>query len=106
MGESEVNTAELMAQGEKASQGLFLWSQFVARTEFLWHDTTLVMDAASWQRQWFELEIVNGLALSEWEEDGRPNDWSARWREGYQQEAVELVNELLGLLGAATFQIH
>ena len=93
-----MNTAELMAQGEKASQWLFLWSQFVARTEFLWHDTTLVMDAASWQRQWFELEIVNGLALSEWEEQGKPEDWSAQWQERYQQEAFGLVSELLGLL--------
>ena len=34
---------------------------------------------------------------AEWEEQGRPEDFSARWREGYQQEALELVKELLGL---------
>ena len=97
---------QLILLAEQATEDLFRWSRFVAHTEFLWQDITLVTDADAWQRQWFALEIVNGLALSEWEEDGRPNDWSARWREGYQQEAVELVNELLGLLGAATFHIH
>lgn len=93
-----MNKAQLIAQGQRASHGLFLWSQFVAHTEFLWQDTTLVGDASAWQRQWFELEIVNGLALAEWEEQGRPEDFSARWREGYQQEALGLVNELLGLV--------
>ncbi len=100
------NKAQLIRLAGQASEGLFNWSRFVAHTEFLWHDTTLVTDAAGWQRQWFELEIVNGLALSAWEEDGRPQDWSARWREGYQQEAVELVNELLALVGGAADQIH
>lgn len=93
-----MNKAQLTAQGERASRGLLAWSQFVAHTECLWQDTALVVDAAAWQRQWFELEIINGLALSEWDEEGRPEDFSARWREGYQQEALELVNELLALV--------
>jgi len=92
-----VNRAQLIAQAERAPHGLFSWSQFVAHTEFLWQDTALVVDAAAWQRQWFELEIVNGLALAEWDEQGRPEDFSARWREGYQQDALELVSALLGL---------
>lgn len=96
-----MNKAQLIMQGERAAHTLFCWSRFVADTEFLWQDTTLVADAGAWQRQWFELEIVNGLALSEWEEQGRPDDWSARWCEGYQQEAVELVQGLLALVDAA-----
>lgn len=92
------NKAQLIRLAEQASDDLFCWSRFVAHTEFLWHDTTLVTDAAGWQRQWFELEIVNGLALSEWEEQGKPEDWSAQWQERYQQEAFGLVSELLGLL--------
>ncbi|MFP3518681.1 hypothetical protein SB766_21095 [Pseudomonas sp. SIMBA_077] len=93
-----MHAEQLIRQGEKASQGLFLWSQFVADTEFLWQDTALVIDAEAWQQQWFELEIINGLALAQWEEQGKPQDWSACWREGYQQEAAELAQELLVLI--------
>lgn len=90
--------ANLSALAEHATQDIFLWSHFVASTEYLWQDTARVTDAAAWQRQWFELEILNGLALAEWDEAGRPQDWSARWREGYRQEAGELLEGLLGLL--------
>lgn len=89
--------AQLTELGAKAAQSVFAWCEFVAHTEFLWQDTTLVADAAAWQRQWFELEIVNGLALAEWEEAGRPGQWTARWREAYQQDAIELVTALLAL---------
>lgn len=84
--------------GKRASQDLFAWSSFVARTEFLWQDSSLVKDSAAWQRIWFELEIVNGLALAQWEDEGRPEDWSSRWREAYQQEAAMLAAELLALM--------
>lgn len=47
---------------------------------------------------WFELEIVNALALSEWESDGSPLDWKKRWESEYKQEASELVNQLLDML--------
>ncbi len=93
-----INKAQLIALGQQAPQGLFGWSDFVAQTEFLWQDTTLIPNAAAWQRQWFELEIINGLALAEWDEAGRPQDWSARWQEVHQQEAGELVQALLKLL--------
>lgn len=89
--------AQLIEQAKQASENLFTWASFVAHTEFLWQDNTLVTDAEAWQRQWFELEILNGLALAEWEEQGRPADWSSAWRETYQQDARELAAELLTL---------
>ncbi|MDO7928207.1 hypothetical protein Q6A51_15555 [Pseudomonas sp. KFB-139] len=91
------NKAQLIEQAKQASETLFAWASFVARTEFLWQDSTLVTDAEAWQSLWFELEILNGLALAEWEEQGRPADWSATWRETYQQDARELAAELLTL---------
>lgn len=30
-------------------------------------DATLVRDAVTWQRVWFELEIINGAALAQWD---------------------------------------
>jgi len=92
-----VNKAQLIERGARASEDLFAWASFVAETEFLWQDSALVKDADAWQSLWFELENVNGLALAEWEEQGRPADWSAVWCENYRQDARELVAELLAL---------
>ncbi|HCN62266.1 MAG TPA: hypothetical protein DIT33_02580 [Pseudomonas sp.] len=83
---------------ERASEDLFAWSSFVAQTEFLWQDTALVEDGDAWQRVWFELEILNGLALAEWDDQGRPDDWSNSWAAGYRQEAAALTTELVSLL--------
>lgn len=93
-----VNKAQLIELGERASEDVFSWASFVAQTEFLCQDSALVPDADAWQSLWFELEIVNGLALAEWDEQGRPADWSATWCENYQQDARELATELLALL--------
>lgn len=84
--------------GERASEDVFAWAAFVAQTEFLWQDTASVKDAVAWQRTWFELEMLNGLALAQWEDEGKPINWSCRWNIGYRQEAAALANELLELL--------
>ncbi|TFY86887.1 hypothetical protein DYL61_27125 [Pseudomonas nabeulensis] len=84
--------------GERASEDLFAWAAFVAQTEFLWQDKGLVEDADAWQRVWFELEIINGLALAQWDEQGRPEDWSCCWNEAYRQEARALAAELVALI--------
>ena len=64
--------------GERASEDVFAWAAFVAQTEFQWKDTASVQDAVAWQRIWFELEILNGLALAHWEDEGKPINWSSR----------------------------
>ncbi|MBX8545089.1 hypothetical protein K5D56_12305 [Pseudomonas cichorii] len=91
--------AQLIKQAERAPGDLFAWADFVAQTECLWQDNTLIEDAKAWQSQWFELEILNGLALAEWEEQGRPADWSAVWSSTYKQDARELAAELMTLIG-------
>ncbi|RIZ40717.1 hypothetical protein [Pseudomonas putida] len=83
---------------QEAPQTLMTWSRFVAQTEFVWKNPKLVSDAEGWQTLWFEMEIVNGLALAEWEEEGSPQDWSHRWIEAYQRDAEGLIVELLQLL--------
>ena len=93
-----VSKAQLEEWGAAAPRDLFAWAQFVAQTETLWQDDALVSDADAWQSLWFELEIVNGLALAEWEDQGRPGDWSACWQENYQPDATALAAELLALL--------
>lgn len=84
--------------GERASEDVFAWAAFVAQTEFLWQDEASVQDAVAWQRIWLELEILNGLALAQWEDEGKPINWSCRWNTEYRLEAAALANELLALL--------
>jgi hypothetical protein len=49
---------------------------------------------------WFELEIVNSLALSSWEEEGSPVDWVKQWDDLYKNDAKELVERIIILLEA------
>lgn len=93
-----LTVSELMLLAREAPQDLMCWSSFVAQTEFAWQNPALVADAEGWQTFWFEMEIVNGLALAEWEDEGSHHGWSYRWREGYEQDARRLVSELLPLL--------
>lgn len=93
-----MDRAYWLALGGRAAQDIYAWSAFVAATEFLWQDAALVKDRDAWQALWFELEIVNALALAEWDEQGRPGDWSVRWGKDYQQDAAELAGRLLALL--------
>ena len=46
---------------------------------------------------WGELEIVNAVALDEWDRDGSPSNWS-KWQEKYQKEAIELTTVFLNEL--------
>ncbi|MFJ4347643.1 hypothetical protein [Pseudomonas sp. NPDC089401] len=82
----------------EAPQDLMSWSRFVAQTEFVWQHPALVTDGEGWQALWFEMEILNALALAEWEQDGSPQDWSHRWGEGYEQDARALVPEMIALI--------
>lgn len=39
---------------------------------------------------WLNMEILNALALDEWEMVGRPEEWDD-WRDFYQEKALNLV---------------
>lgn len=93
-----LTSSELISLARGAHKDLKSWSSFVAVTEFVWQNTTLVSDAARWESIWFEMEIVNALALAEWEEQGSPLDWHERWCEGYQADAQALLSELTRLI--------
>ncbi|WP_121574854.1 hypothetical protein [Brenneria alni] len=77
------------------------FAKFVSYAEDLPQLSELFEDEQSrenYRQIWFELEIVNALALSEWENEGRSVDWQTRWESGYKHDASELINELLRLL--------
>ena len=94
----DMTRAHLINLAKHAPHDFRSWAAFVANTEFMWQDSALIPDAVAWQRQWFELEILNALALAEWEERGRADDWTVVWRENYQQEACQLATELMALV--------
>ncbi|MCK2109366.1 MULTISPECIES: hypothetical protein [Pseudomonas] len=93
-----LTSSEVIALSRGAHKDLKSWSLFVALTEFVWQNTTLVSNAARWASIWFEMEIVNALALAEWEEQGSPLAWHERWCEGYQADAQALLSELTCLI--------
>ncbi|MCI2290158.1 hypothetical protein M8R90_08940 [Enterobacter hormaechei] len=55
-------------------------------------------DKEVYEQIWFELEIINALALSQWETEGYPSDWKKQWESGYKQDATHIMGELLNLL--------
>jgi hypothetical protein len=78
-----------------------LFAKFVSESEELYQVDDLFSDIESKEKYkeiWFELEIINGLALSEWEEQGRPVDWNTQWESSYRSEASDLVNDLINTL--------
>jgi hypothetical protein len=52
----------------------------------------------AYQACWFELEILNALALDEWETDGKPGVWLVSWNRRYEKNARALVEKLCSLL--------
>lgn len=78
-----------------------LFAKFVSEYEELYQVDDIFSDIESKEKYkeiWFELEIINGLALSEWEEQGRPIGWNTQWESSYKSEASELVNDLINTL--------
>lgn len=51
-----------------------------------------------YEKIWFELEIINALALSQWETEGCPLNWKSQWESGYKQDASDVLAELLTFL--------
>ena len=41
------------------------------------------------------MEIINACALDEWEEKGRPKDFSKIWNEKYKYDATKMLYELI-----------
>lgn len=74
------------------------WHQFVTDTGFHWQHSADLAALEAWQTLWLEMEVLNGLALADWEDQGRPADWSQCWRDQYQKEALALVSDFALLL--------
>lgn len=96
-----VNKHKLSLDASNSLNNFMLFAKFVSESEELYQVDDLFSDIESKEKYkeiWFELEIINGLALSEWEEQGRPVDWNTQWESSYRSEASDLVNDLINTL--------
>lgn len=89
------------ANSETALNSIFNFAEFVAETEFF-ADKVDVKLQEQYDRAWFEMELVNSLALAEWEQNGRPKEWGVVWKEKYKNDARETLCEFLAVVKKMT----
>lgn len=74
-----------------AVDSVFAFADFTRQTEHLFDGSPSAAALQTYRSAWFELEIVNATALDEWETDGRPETWDAKWKERFLKDAEETV---------------
>ncbi|QFZ86236.1 hypothetical protein GFK26_27460 [Variovorax paradoxus] len=86
-----MNRREFDALALKATDDVFAFAQFAQQSEDAFVGSTDAVGLERYQRAWLEVEIVNAVALEDWENEGRPASWDDTWRELYQPSAAEAV---------------
>ena len=89
-----MNLATFERRAERAVDSCLSFARFVADTEFL-------SDDPHYNALWFEAEIVNAVALAEWEVQGRPDDWADEWRPTFKADAIKVTQALRSAGNAA-----
>jgi hypothetical protein len=99
---NKMDLQNILSQAEGASENQISFARFVAATELSHAQDGFRFESPEKQNAyeacWFELEIVNGLALSEWESDGKPTNWGDAWTRQYKKDAEELIASLRAIL--------
>jgi hypothetical protein len=96
---NDMKAEDVVERARTAARDHLDYALFVRDSEVFQDDA--VQDEkreSAYRACWFELEIVNALALDEWEFDGKPNDWAATWNERYKRDAEELIFNLCAIL--------
>ncbi|MCG5076748.1 hypothetical protein [Paraburkholderia tagetis] len=94
-----MRAVDILERAKTAARDHLAYARFVQESEVL-HDNgdQDEQQKSAYSACWFELEIVNALALSEWESAGNPSDWAAAWNERYKRDAEELIANLCEIL--------
>ncbi|EQB98094.1 hypothetical protein [Photorhabdus temperata] len=82
------NKESLIKDAVNSLDDLMVFSRFIHSSENLYDDER-------YQKIWFELEIINSVALAEWEDQGRPSDWTKEWSIKFKEEATEVMASLI-----------
>ena len=85
-----VDKKEFIKIAMKSYVNIFHYASFVSGAEYLTqcYPTWFIddYDKYTYNRIWMEMEIINALALDEWEMDGYPNPW-IKWDSTYKEKA-------------------
>lgn len=90
----------LIAQYPNISKTHFHYAEYIDLLEQLFQrvQTGLCPDlSAQLKMLIFDMEVINGLALCDWEQAKRPQIWDA-WKSEYQVEVQNLIQQLKFLL--------
>lgn len=82
-----MNLLTFERRADQATENCLSFAKFVAEAEFL-------SDDPCYRAAWFDAEMVNALALAEWEDQGRPDDWADEWQRAFKADAVEVTRAL------------
>ena len=83
-----MNREKIVKSSATALNSVFSFAEFVAVTERFVAKVNGEFQE-QYDRAWFEMEVVNSLALAEWEQDGSPREWDNVWSKKYKEEASE-----------------
>lgn len=89
-----MNHRQFEALALKATKDVFAFANFAQQSENLFGGSPDAEALSRYQSAWFEVEIVNAVALADWEADGRPVSWDDKWRKLYQSSAADAVTVL------------
>ena len=87
-----VNYTEFEALSAHAADNVLAFADFTKWAEHLFKDSADQVALQVYQNAWFELEVVNAVALDQWEMDGRPGIWDVKWKERFLKDAEETVD--------------
>ena len=80
---------------DSASENIYAFADFVKRTNEMFFDRQNNDLILSYREAWLNLEVVNAVALSQWEADGRPKIWDEQWRHEIKNEAIQAIDRLV-----------
>lgn len=95
-----MNIEIIIQQANRAHENHFYFSEFVKNSEEFINDEIAIPEKdkrCSYSKYWFEMEIINALALEAWESDGSPLNWQNPWDENYKDDAINLITKLCNL---------
>lgn len=104
MERTEFNILDLndfLRQVNLADKNHISFAKFVSDAEiFCKNEKDGIIDEnlTRYRKIWFDLEVINALALDEWESAGRPENWLPQWEAKYKNDVQEVITELRALL--------